>query len=767
MRSQVFSRRKNKFKEIEITDIDKPAINDKFLNKWQNILDLITDMIEISAALIMKINRESIEVFLKSQNESNPYNNGEKIIIGEGLYCETVLAENKELYIKDALKNKVWKDNPDVERDMISYYGLPLNWPDKKSFGTICILDNKSMELQSKDKKLLKEFKKIIEEDLKLLINQEELINQKRLFENLFNEDLEGILLMDQDYNVLKVNSKFEKVFGYSEAELLGNNIKNYIIPEDEKKNFYKYKNQVLNNNNVEAEVKRKTKDGTIKYFSLHVIKVELMAGKLGIYAVYDDITARKRKDKEIKEIKERLELAIKGANVGVWDWNFKTDELDFNQNWANMLGYDIEELENNIKTWRNLVYNGDKENIDTSLKDHFKGEKEYYENEYRLHTNSGELKWIKVIGEIVERDQEGNPLRLVGIHLDINDQKQQEKQIKYLLYKDSLTDLYNRRFFEEEMERLDTERQLPISIIMADVNGLKIINDSFGHQKGDELLVKTAKILKSTIRDEDILARQGGDEFAVILPKTAKKDAQKIIRRINEKCENTESDELTVSIALGAAVKEEAAQDIAEILKQADNDMYQNKLSESRSTKSKIVKSLVNTLNEKSNETKEHSERMSGLASEFGKFLELSNSQLHRLSLLGMLHDIGMITIPESILNKSGKLTEIEWEVVKKHPETGYEIALSSEEFVIIAEGIFAHHERWDGSGYPRQLKGENIPYLARIITIVDAYDVMTHKSSYKNDISKEEALEEINNYAGSQFDPDLAASFIEMMKN
>ena len=148
---------------------------------------------------------------------------------------------------------------------------------------------------------------------------------------------------------------------------------------------------------------------------------------------------------------------------------------------------------------------------------------------------------------------------------------------------------------------------------------------------------------------------------------------------------------------------------------------MYQNKLSESRSTKSKIVKSLVNTLNEKSSETKEHSERMSGLASEFGKFLELSNSQLHRLSLLGMLHDIGMITIPESILNKSGKLTEIEWEVVKKHPETGYEIALSSEEFVIIAEGIFAHHERWDGSGYPRQLKGENIPYLARIITIVD----------------------------------------------
>ena len=137
MRAQVFSRKKNKLKGIEITDLNKPDINEKFLSKWQNILNLITDMIEVSAALIMKINAESIEVFLKSQNESNPYTTGEKNIVGEGLYCETVLAENKELYIKNALKNKVWKDNPDVGLDMISYYGLPINWPDQKSFGTI------------------------------------------------------------------------------------------------------------------------------------------------------------------------------------------------------------------------------------------------------------------------------------------------------------------------------------------------------------------------------------------------------------------------------------------------------------------------------------------------------------------------------------------------------------------------------------------------------------------------------------------------------
>jgi diguanylate cyclase (GGDEF)-like protein/PAS domain S-box-containing protein len=520
---------------------------------------------------------------------------------------------------------------------MISYYGLPINWPDKKAFGTICILDDKNMKLKAKDKKLMQEFKNIIEEDLELLINQADLIDQKRLFENLFDESLEGILLMDQDYNVLKLNSKFEEVFGYSETELLGNNIENFIVPESEREKFYKYKKQVLADNKVEAKVRRKTKDGTIKYFSLHVIKVELMASNLGIYAVYDDIT----------------------------------------------------------------------------------------------------------------------------------EQKKQEEKIKYLSYKDSLTDLYNRRFFEEEMKRLDTKRQLPISIIMADVNGLKIINDSLGHQKGDQLLVKTAKILKSTIRDEDILARQGGDEFAVILPKTEQKSAQQIINRINKKCKKTENDELRVSIALGTATKTKKEQDLEEILKQADNDMYQNKLSESRSTKSKIVKSLVDTLSEKSNETKEHSERMSKLAKGFGSFLGLNNSQLQRLSLLGTLHDIGMITIPESILNKPDKLTEAEWKIVKKHPETGYQITSASEEFKIIADDILAHHERWDGSGYPQELKGVDIPYLARIITIVDAYDVMTHDTSYKSAVSKEDALQEIKKCAESQFDPDLAEEFIDFIKH
>lgn len=341
------------------------------------------------------------------------------------------------------------------------------------------------------------------------------------------------------------------------------------------------------------------------------------------------------------------------------------------------------------------------------------------------------------------------------------------EQRIQKLTYYDSLTGLYNRRFFEEEMKRLDTERKMPISIIMADLNGLKIINDSYGHEKGDQMLKKSAELLKSSLRQEDILARQGGDEFAVLLPNTGKKEVKNILDRIKENIAKSQEDELPLSIALGAATKNNFAKDLELVLKEADDEMYNNKLSESRSSKSNIVQGLLNALDAKSNETKEHAVRMTKLAFDFGEKLQLSNSELNRLSLLATLHDIGKTNIDDKILNKTGSLTDKEWEIMKKHSEQGYKIASSSEEFALVAEEIFAHHEHWDAKGYPRQLAAEDIPYLARIISIIDAYDVMTHDRSYQEAISKKEALAEIKRCAGSQFDPELAAEFIKMLKD
>ena len=336
------------------------------------------------------------------------------------------------------------------------------------------------------------------------------------------------------------------------------------------------------------------------------------------------------------------------------------------------------------------------------------------------------------------------------------------EQKILFIGFHDSLTSLYNRSYMEQEMARLDTPRQLPISIIMADLNGLKLVNDTYGHSIGDKMLQKTAAILKEICRKEDIIARWGGDEFVILLPQTPQKQAASIARRILEYCEQVHIQDLPVSLALGVSHKDSNKIDLLEVLKQAENKMYDHKLTQSRSARSTIVNALLETLKEKSFETEQHIRKMQAFALVIGKSLSLSEAETDRLLLLVMLHDVGKVNVPKEILTKKGKLTPRQRDVIKEHPRTGYRIALAIPEFSHLAEDILCHHEHWDGSGYPRGLKEKEIPLFARIISIADAYEVMTNGRTYKKALSKDQAIDELCNCAGSQFDPDLVEAFI-----
>ncbi|NJD01613.1 MAG: PAS domain S-box protein [Ruminiclostridium sp.] len=363
--------------------------------------------------------------------------------------------------------------------------------------------------------------------------------------------------------------------------------------------------------------------------------------------------------------------------------------------------------------------------------------------------------------------DDYGNKFGEVIVFRDITEKRRKEEEILYLSFHDKLTGLFNRAFMEAEMLRLDTKRQYPITIIVGDLNGLKIANDIFGHAEGDRLLQKIAKILKASARKEDIISRWGGDEFAVLLPKTSEITGTEVRKRILDACASAESSPIQPSIALGIASKTEESQDIQKMLKDAEDRMYRHKLLEGKSARSAIISSLGKTLFEKSLETEEHARRMLSISTKIGKAIGLTASELDELKLLAVLHDMGKIGIPDNILKKPGKLSKDEWEEMKKHPEKGYQIAGSSQELSYIAEYILHHHEHWDGTGYPKGLKGNEIPRLSRILTIVDTYDVITHSRVYKDIMSHNEAIEEIRRCAGTQFDPELTEIFIQVMGN
>lgn len=345
----------------------------------------------------------------------------------------------------------------------------------------------------------------------------------------------------------------------------------------------------------------------------------------------------------------------------------------------------------------------------------------------------------------------------ILNIIMDITDRKKAEEEIRYLSFHDKLTGLYNRAFFEEELKRIDTDRQLPISLIMGDLNGLKLINDSMGHHEGDKLLIKAGEVLRKSCRREDIVARWGGDEFIILLPGCDREAASRIVEQVNEYCQHDDGFPIDLSISLGLACKTSCSQSMQKIIKEAEDKMYRNKLMETRSNRNTFIRSLEKTLWANSHETREHCLHLQEIALKLAELIELSESETSKLKMLACFHDIGKIAIPGNVLNKPGKYSLEDWDTMKRHPEIGYRIALSSPELAPIAEGILFHHEHWNGNGYPIGLKGDEIPLMSRIIAIADTYSVLVNGRPYQEPISPEAAWKEISRCAGTQFDPEL----------
>ncbi|MBC8386911.1 MAG: PAS domain S-box protein [Actinobacteria bacterium] len=580
----------------------------------------------------------------------------------------------------------------------------------------------------------------------------------------------EIVARIDKELNIIFLNKYGLKATGYTKDDLRkGLNVFKVIKEEDKseaRKNIKKILKKQKIGPNEYTIVK---KDGSNFQVLANSNVIEDDNGTfLGLRIVAIDLTEEKKAEEKIKESEQRYQFLAENVNdiIFVQDMNLNIKYASSSA--TKFFGYKTKDI-NRIKMKDIMVKDSYKKAIGSFKKYVDLAKKDINFNiplmEYEYIRKDGSTFWGELkVGFL--RNLEGNLTGCLGVLRDVTERKKTEEKLKYISFHDSLTGLYNRAYFEEELKRLDTKRQLPLSIIVGDVNGLKLVNDAFGHLKGDLYLCEAARILEESCRKEDIIARWGGDEFSIILPKTKNDHAYKIIKRIRSAANKIKENGIPLSMSLGVSTKERPQQDIKTVIQVAEYNMYSRKLVERKSITSSIISALERTLWEKSHETREHAKRIKKLAVKLGNSINLYQNKLDELILLSALHDIGKIAISDDILNKNDKLTEKEWRRIKKHPEIGYNICESSPQLVAIAEAVLAHHEWWNGSGYPLGLKGKNIPITSRIIAIADSYDVMITGRNYKEPLSKNEAIKELKKYSGIQFDPKLVKNFVKILK-
>ena len=590
----------------------------------------------------------------------------------------------------------------------------------------------------------------------------------ERLY-RLIIENIEDVIcITDLKLNILFISPSFIKLLGFTLEEIKKIPVKNNITPESYKKILkimggLSFQDFIHNNNkllfsNLELEFFKK--DG----FTLWAeIVGTLIKNKSGmpqeILFVGRDISKRKIAQEELRTLNEFNMNLLNNSPNSIVVLNADSSIKYINPAFEKMTGFLLAEaagIKPPFPWWVKESHAG----TSGFLKKILDGVEKRSEIQYQ--TKNGKKFWVLIDTTIQKKEDE--IVYIIANITDITAKKITEDKLEYLSFHDRLTGLYNRAFFDEEIKRLGKSRNMPISVIIGDANNLKLINDVFGHAKGDELLKKIAQILKKCCRNEDIVSRWGGDEFAVILPDTGLKIADNIIKRIKKACINKNKKKLPVYIALGAAAKETKDDDINIVFKIAEDNMYKNKMLERKNMSRSVFSFLEATLFEAGIESEDHVTRLKECINKFGEYLNLSRKQFHELELLSRYQDIGKVTISEIALKNPEELSDKDREIMKRHPETGYEIAKCLPDISSISEYILTHHEDWNGNGYPGNLKELSIPYFSRIMSIINAYDEKLNGNFNNIGVSKSKVLKDLKKLSGIQFDPDLLKRFIEV---
>lgn len=602
-----------------------------------------------------------------------------------------------------------------------------------------------------------------LEDDIYSVIKEKHTSRYKgvQMITNLYETFLRTIpcpiWIIGKDKRYKYVNSLYRNLYNLENVEVIGKTI-GQIIPKEYSHLFSKRLDNIIEH----RETKIYEMELGSRVMQCYSFPIKDNGDIRGVAGIIIDVSDRREREHEIIRQKNILQAIIdtipdpifqKDIN-GVYVTANKSSKEQLSPMCTDIIGKTDEEVMFDKELARKVM-NDDKEILNN---------RKIIRTEPKMELPSGEIRTKECVkAPIISND---NVIGIVGLARDVTEKKAMEDKLKYLSYTDILTGLYNRTSFNECAVNIQKKENLPIAVIMGDVNGLKLINDTFGHIEGDRLLISISAVLKECCGNSSNIFRWGGDEFVIILPHTDGEKCKELINNIKTECKINTSNLVELSISLGQSIQENLESNIYDHLKIAEERVYRHKLLEHNSLISSLVLSLLKTLETKSLETEQHTERMVRSSVIIGNKMNLSPSNMDELVLATKLHDIGKIVIDEDILLKPDRLTEEEYDIMKTHSEKGYRIVRAAHGLENVAEGVLSHHERYDGKGYPMGIKGEDIPLIARIISVVDAYDAMTNDRVYKKAMSKYEAIEELIKGKNGQFDPEIVDILVSYLK-
>lgn len=583
--------------------------------------------------------------------------------------------------------------------------------------------------------------------------------------DNILEATKTGFWERDVKNDKLIISDSFKKLFentihDYNHFDL--NMWVNLIHPEDRLVYDYQFEQLIQSKTDyIEVECRILDQDQHINWYRIYAKTTERFDdGKPSfVVGLISDITAAKLVEKQKEHSNYLLKHVIENSNGGlaIFDRNMnylyvseiykKQFKLSYDP--TGMNHYEVfPDLPQKFKEAHARALQG--ESLEASKDDYLRSSGE------QLYSSWSLKPWLDIDGNI------GGIISYVQL---ITDEVEKEMKLAYMASHDMLTGIFNRSYFNEFLASNDSEAHWPMGIMLIDLNGMKLINDAYGINDGDEVIKMVASHLKHCSERCGALFRIGGDEFAFVSFNVNDDMMKEFIQRVHQTMSELVYKNIQLSVSVGYAVKFDECIKIEDVFKEAEKDLYKRKILDTSSIRNNAIRGILQTLTDKYEVEKAHFNRVQKLCLMLGKQLSLSKEDMDELSYAAILHDIGKIAIPDHILDKPARLTNEEYEVMKTHTTKGYEILKAADEYSDIARYALTHHEKYDGTGYPHGFVGEEIPLFSRVISICDAYEAMTADRPYRQAQSIDYAINELRRCSATQFDPELVEIFIKFV--